>query len=108
MTFLCFIYFFFDTIKPLAMHNTVAELMIFANHWVARRCLESFGDRSCLRRHPPPRPEFFDELKQCVLSKGFVLDTESNRSLAISLENAQDKNDPEVGLIFLVQLEFYL
>ncbi|CAH8832647.1 unnamed protein product [Trichobilharzia szidati] len=85
--------------EPLAMHNTVAELMIFANHWVARQCVESYPDRSCLRRHPPPRPEFFDELKRCVASRGFVLETDSNLSLANSLENASDPNDPEVNKV---------
>ncbi|CAH8447523.1 unnamed protein product [Heterobilharzia americana] len=85
--------------EPLAMHNTVAELMIFTNHWVARQCVESYPDRSILRRHPPPRPEFFDELKRCVASRGFVLDTESNLSLANSLENAADPNDPEVNKV---------
>ncbi|VDQ06818.1 unnamed protein product [Trichobilharzia regenti] len=88
-----------ESVEPLAMHNTVAELMIFANHWVARQCVESYPDRSCLRRHPPPRPEFFDELKRCVASRGFVLETDSNLSLANSLENASDPNDPEVNKV---------
>ncbi|CAH8436353.1 unnamed protein product [Schistosoma guineensis] len=85
--------------EPLEMHNTVAELMIFANHWVARRCVEYYPDRACLRRHPPPRPEYFDELKRCIACRGFVLDTNSNLSLANSLKNASDPNDPEVNKV---------
>ncbi|XP_018647748.1 ribonuclease II-related [Schistosoma mansoni] len=85
--------------EPLEMHNTVAELMIFANHWVARRCVEYYPDRACLRRHPPPRPEYFDELKRCIACRGFVLDTSSNLSLANSLKNASDPNDPEVNKV---------
>ncbi|TGZ63828.1 hypothetical protein CRM22_006707 [Opisthorchis felineus] len=87
--------------EPLEMHGTVAELMIFANHWVARRCLETYPDRSCLRRHPPPRPEFFDELQRCAASRGFQLDIESNRSLGASLAKADDPNDPEVKRVLL-------
>ncbi|CAH8437909.1 unnamed protein product [Schistosoma turkestanicum] len=85
--------------EPLEMHNTVAELMIFANHWVARRCVEFYPDRACLRRHPPPRPEYFDELKRCIACRGFVLDTNSNLSLANSLKFASDPNDPEVNKV---------
>ncbi|VDP94563.1 unnamed protein product [Echinostoma caproni] len=81
--------------EPLEMHSTVAELMIFANHWVARRCLESYPERSCLRRHPPPRPEFFDELQRCAASRGLRVDIESNCSLGQSLAAADDPNDPE-------------
>ncbi|KAF7262293.1 hypothetical protein EG68_00470 [Paragonimus skrjabini miyazakii] len=87
--------------EQLEMHGTVAELMIFANHWVARRCLEVYPDRSCLRRHPPPRPEFFEELKLCAASRGFSLDTESNRALSASLAAAEDPKDPEVKRVLL-------
>lgn len=83
--------------EPLEMHSTVAELMIFANHWVARRCIEEFPEKSCLRRHPPPRPEFFEDLKKCAASKGFSLEVDSNKSLAASLARCIDANDPEVS-----------
>ncbi|TNN20929.1 DIS3-like exonuclease 1 [Schistosoma japonicum] len=85
--------------EPLEMHNTVAELMIFANHWVARRCVEFYPGQTCLRRHPPPRPEFFDEVKRCVASRGFILETNSNLSLSNSLNKAVDPNDPEVNKV---------
>ncbi|KAA0185075.1 DIS3 exonuclease 1 [Fasciolopsis buskii] len=87
--------------EPLEMHSTVAELMIFANHWVARRCLESFPERSCLRRHPPPRPEFFDELQRCAAARGLRVDIESNRALGQSLAAADDPKDPEVKKVLL-------
>nr|CUU99529.1 hypothetical transcript [Hymenolepis microstoma] len=83
--------------EPLEMHSTVAELMIFANHWVARECIKVFPEKSCLRRHPPPRPEFFDGLKKCAASKGFNLEVDSNKSLSASLAKCIDANDPEVN-----------
>uniref|UniRef100_A0A5K3F2M3 DIS3-like exonuclease 1 n=1 Tax=Mesocestoides corti TaxID=53468 RepID=A0A5K3F2M3_MESCO len=83
--------------EHLEMHSTVAELMIFANHWVARHCLKAFPDRSCLRRHPAPRPEFFEDLKRCAASRGFQLQVDSNKSLSASLAKCVDSNDPEVN-----------
>ncbi|VUZ43706.1 unnamed protein product [Hymenolepis diminuta] len=83
--------------EPLEMHSTVAELMIFANHWVARECIKVFPEKSCLRRHPPPRPEFFDDLKKCAASKGFNLEVDSNKALSASLAKCIDANDPEVN-----------
>ncbi|KAL7056994.1 hypothetical protein AAHC03_019040 [Spirometra sp. Aus1] len=85
--------------EPLEMHSTVAELMIFANHWIARYCLDAFPECSCLRRHPAPRSEFFEELKRCASSKGFSMSVDSNRALATSLEACNDANDPEVNKI---------
>lgn len=85
--------------EPLEMHSTVAELMIFANHWIARCCLDAFPECSCLRRHPAPRSEFFEELKRCASSKGFRMSVDSNRALAASLEACNDTNDPEVNKI---------
>ena len=40
--------------QPMEMHETIAECMIFANHWVAKRISESFPSSSLLRHHPPP------------------------------------------------------
>ena len=83
--------------EPLEMHSTVAELMIFANHWVARECIRAFPDRSCLRRHPPPKAEYFDDLKKCAASKGFHLEVDSNKALSASLTRCVDMNDPDVN-----------
>ena len=56
-----------DQIKPkshLAVHETVAECMIFANHMVAKKISEAFPHQSLLRRHPAPNNSAFDELKR--------------------------------------------
>ncbi|VEL28748.1 unnamed protein product [Protopolystoma xenopodis] len=84
------------------MHSTIAELMIFANHWVARRCLQAFPDRACLRRHPPPRPEFFDELRRCAAARGFDIRTDTNLELSRSLAACEDPKNPEVLKIVYV------
>ncbi|PIO31796.1 hypothetical protein AB205_0003320, partial [Aquarana catesbeiana] len=56
--------------QPLQVHETIAECMILANHWVAKKIWESFPQQALLRLHPPPRQEFFKELEACAQAKG--------------------------------------
>lgn len=84
--------------EPLEMHETIAECMIFANHWVAKRCIEDYPTRACLRHHPPPRMDHFVELIHCAAAKGFDINFSSNLELAKSLDAAVDENDPEVSI----------
>ncbi|KAG1943069.1 DIS3-like exonuclease 1 [Pimephales promelas] len=83
--------------QPLEVHETVAECMIFANHWVARKIQESFPHQALLRHHPPPKQEFFNQLIDSAKARGFSIDTRSNRALADSLERAVDPQDPLVN-----------
>ncbi|KAK7912656.1 hypothetical protein WMY93_012867 [Mugilogobius chulae] len=83
--------------QPLEVHETVAECMIFANHWVARKIQESFPHQALLRHHPPPRQEHFSQLQESARARGFTIDTRSNKSLADSLEQALDPQDPVVN-----------
>ncbi|KAG8145223.1 hypothetical protein E2320_013588 [Naja naja] len=48
--------------QPLEVHETIAECMILANHWVAKKIWEVFPHQALLRQHPPPRQEFFSEV----------------------------------------------
>jgi len=61
--------------QPLEVHETVAECMIFANHWVARKIQESFPHQALLRHHPPPKQEFFNQLIDSAKARGFSIDT---------------------------------
>ncbi|XP_030904535.2 DIS3-like exonuclease 1 isoform X2 [Melopsittacus undulatus] len=83
--------------QPLEVHETVAECMILANHWVAKKISEHFPHQALLRQHPPPRQEFFAELRECASAKGFTMDTRSNKALAESLDKANDPLDPIVN-----------
>uniref|UniRef100_A0A250Y6Q7 DIS3-like exonuclease 1 n=1 Tax=Castor canadensis TaxID=51338 RepID=A0A250Y6Q7_CASCN len=83
--------------QPLEVHETVAECMILANHWVAKKIWESFPHQALLRQHPPPHQEFFSELRECAKAKGFFIDTRSNKTLADSLDKAKDPSDPVVN-----------
>ncbi|KFO90940.1 DIS3-like exonuclease 1, partial [Buceros rhinoceros silvestris] len=83
--------------QPLEVHETVAECMILANHWVAKKIAEHFPHQALLRQHPPPQQEFFTELRECASAKGFSMDTRSNKALAESLDKATDPLDPIVN-----------
>lgn len=79
--------------EHLEIHDTVAECMILANHWVGRKISSSFPNHSLLRHHPLPRQEFFDNLVACASSQGFTIDTSSSKALADSLDKCVDAND---------------
>ncbi|XP_008308916.1 DIS3-like exonuclease 1 [Cynoglossus semilaevis] len=83
--------------QPLEVHETVAECMIYANHWVARKIQETFPHQALLRRHPPPRQEFFSQLVESAKARGFNIDTTTNKTLADSLERAVDPEDSLVN-----------
>ncbi|XP_051235542.1 DIS3-like exonuclease 1 [Dicentrarchus labrax] len=85
--------------QPLEVHETVAECMIYANHWVARKIQETFPHQALLRRHPPPRQDFFRELVDSATAAGFTIDTGTNKALAESLDRAVDPQDPLVNRV---------
>ncbi|XP_047139511.1 DIS3-like exonuclease 1 isoform X1 [Hydra vulgaris] len=85
--------------KKLEIHEVIAECMIFANHWVAKKLLNSFKSNSLLRCHPPPYQEYFGSLKDFAKAAGFELDTSSNKSLANSLDVCTMK-DPNINKVF--------
>ncbi|XP_058486283.1 DIS3-like exonuclease 1 [Solea solea] len=83
--------------QPLEVHETVAECMIYANHWVARKIQETFPHQALLRHHPPPRQEFFSQLLESARARGFTIDTLTNKALANSLDQAVDPEDALVN-----------
>ncbi|XP_048763599.2 DIS3-like exonuclease 1 [Ostrea edulis] len=83
----------------LEIHDTIAECMIFANHWVAKKIAEVFPNQTLLRHHPLPKNEQFENLKNCAKNKGFEVKTSSNKDLADTLDVCVDPNDPIVNRI---------
>ncbi|EDO40307.1 predicted protein [Nematostella vectensis] len=80
--------------QGLEIHETIEECMILANHWVAKRLVQTFPTCSLLRRHPLPRQQYFENLMQCAKAKGFTIKTSSNKLLAESLDKCEDPDDP--------------
>ncbi|XP_045156829.2 DIS3-like exonuclease 1 [Mercenaria mercenaria] len=83
--------------QHLEIHDTIAECMIFANHWVAKKIAEMFPNQALLRHHPLPKDEQFGNLRSCASSRGFNIETSSNKQLAESLDRCVDANDPVVN-----------
>ncbi|VDH97529.1 DIS3-like exonuclease 1 [Mytilus galloprovincialis] len=81
----------------MEIHDTIAECMIFANHWVAKKIAESFSQCALLRHHPLPRDNQFGNLKSCAEVKGFSVDINSNKTLAESLDKCVDPADSIVN-----------
>ena len=91
-----------DSIKPkehLEIHETVAECMIMANHWVARKIAEVWPSQALLRLHPPPKKENFEQLLACAASRGWSVNTSSNKALAESLNRCVDTADGTVNML---------
>jgi DIS3-like exonuclease 1 len=82
------------TKRELEVNQLVAEFMIFANQCVAHRIYTHFASESLLRRHPEPLDADFEALRRCAASRGFAVDTSSNRALARSLDAAVVDDDP--------------
>mmetsp|Transcript_13693 Transcript_13693/g.34940 ORF Transcript_13693/g.34940 Transcript_13693/m.34940 type:complete len:832 (-) Transcript_13693:339-2834(-) len=74
--------------QELEVMRMVAQLMIFANRYVAQKIFKAFPNAALLRRHPFPRGDDFKALVQCAASQGFQINTSSNRTLAESLSRA--------------------
>ncbi|WAR00124.1 DI3L1-like protein [Mya arenaria] len=86
-------------VQHLEVHDTIAECMIFANHWVAKKIAETFPNQSLLRHHPLPKEEQFTNLNNCAASRGFEIKTSTNKELAESLDRCVDSKDPVVNKI---------
>ncbi|XP_069126738.1 DIS3-like exonuclease 1 [Argopecten irradians] len=83
--------------QHLEVHETIAECMIFANHWVAKKIAEAFPNSALLRHHPLPRMDKFENLLTCASAKNYKVHTDSSKALAESLDRCDDPNDPVVN-----------
>ena len=82
--------------KELEIHNTVAELMIYANGYVATKIYDSFRESALLGIHRSVEQSRFDSLKN-VLDVGDVsLEGSSNMALANTLKKV-DQADAVVN-----------
>ncbi|KAJ8307659.1 hypothetical protein KUTeg_014786 [Tegillarca granosa] len=81
----------------LEIHDTIAECMIFANHWVAKKIAEVFPNNALLRHHPLPKEEQFANLLSCAAARGFTINITTNKDLADSLDKCVIPGDPEVN-----------
>ncbi|KAI8340999.1 exosome complex exonuclease RRP44 [Choanephora cucurbitarum] len=72
----------------------VEEFMLLANISVAKKIYSKFPSSAMLRKHAAPPTNNFDSLRKVLAEKGLVLNTESSKALADSLDNAVIPEDP--------------
>ena len=83
------------TTKELKDTNSlVEEFMLLANITVARKIYETFPNCALLRRHPAPPLSNYEILLKASSAKGVLLEVESAKALANSLDVAHIPNDP--------------
>ncbi|KAH8884570.1 RNB-domain-containing protein [Thozetella sp. PMI_491] len=83
------------TKEHLDTMSLVEEFMLLANTSVAARIHEAFPQTAILRRHAAPPRTNFDELSnQLKVKKGIMLNVESSRALADSLDRCVDPRNP--------------
>lgn len=77
-------------------NSLVEEFMLLANISVAEQLFKHFPDTAVLRRHPAPPQDNFEALNRALEARNpeFCLDTSSSKALALSLDKANDPNDP--------------
>eukprot|EP01130_Rhizamoeba_saxonica_P015586 TRINITY_DN7040_c0_g1_i6.p1 TRINITY_DN7040_c0_g1~~TRINITY_DN7040_c0_g1_i6.p1 ORF type:complete len:657 (-),score=159.72 TRINITY_DN7040_c0_g1_i6:617-2587(-) len=75
----------FKVKKELEVMKLIAEFMIFANVSVAKKIYQHFPDSAILRRHPYPREDRFDDLKDAAYTKNIDIDVSSNLTLSKSI-----------------------
>ena len=83
------------TTKELKQTNSlVEEFMLLANISVAKKIYEVFPNCALLRRHPSPPLSNYGILLKAANAKGVLLEVESAKALAVSLDLAHIKGDP--------------
>jgi exosome complex exonuclease DIS3/RRP44 len=76
-------------------NKLVEEFMVLANQSVGRKILENFPTTSVLRRHPPPKAELLETLKELLAKQGYTaFHFGTNKELADSLSAIIRTNDP--------------
>lgn len=75
--------------KQEEIHQTIAELMILANTWVAEMIHGRVPDRALLRIHRSAEETRFEDLKEILKAGRISFDGSSNMSLAESLRKAE-------------------
>ncbi|XP_043496983.1 exosome complex exonuclease RRP44 [Polistes fuscatus] len=72
----------------------IEEFMLLANISVAHKIFSEFPECAMLRRHPEPSQKNFEPLIKAGKNQGFVINTNSGKELAESLDKAQKEDNP--------------
>lgn len=75
--------------KQMEIHNTIAELMILSNTWVAKTIYNKSSDSALLRNHRSVEDSRFEDLKAVLDAGKIAFDGKDNMALANSLKAAE-------------------
>nr|XP_003705753.1 PREDICTED: exosome complex exonuclease RRP44 [Megachile rotundata] len=75
-------------------NSMVEEFMLLANISVANKIVEEFPECAVLRRHPEPPPANFEPLIKAGKNQGFIINTNTGKELAESLDKCHKADNP--------------
>ncbi|XP_020278161.1 exosome complex exonuclease RRP44 [Pseudomyrmex gracilis] len=75
-------------------NSMVEEFMLLANISVAEKIVAEFPECAMLRRHPEPPQSNFEPLIKAAKNQGFIINTNSGKELAQSLNEANKESNP--------------
>ena len=84
-------------------NQMVEEMMLLANISTAERILEAYPAAAMLRRHPIPEQKMFEPLLKAAKACGVEIDSQSNRTLATSLDAAVRPQDAYFNTLLRLQ-----
>ena len=84
-------------------NQMVEEMMLLANVSTAERILQAYPAAAMLRRHPIPEQKMFEPLLKAAKACGVDIDTQSNRTLAASLDAAVRPEDAYFNTLLRLQ-----
>lgn len=89
--------------KQMEIHNTIAELMILSNSWVAKTIYDKAPDSALLRNHRSVEDSRFEDLKAVLDAGKIAFDGKDNMALANSLKAAENATKSNSAMQSLFQ-----
>lgn len=80
----------------------IEEFMLLANVSVAEKIITEFPECAMLRRHPEPPQKNFESLIKAGKNQGFVINTNSGKELAESLDKAEKEDNPYFNIMLRI------
>ncbi|KAK2489328.1 hypothetical protein MC885_011272 [Smutsia gigantea] len=83
-------------------NSMVEEFMLLANISVAKKIHEEFSEHALLRKHPAPPPSNYEILVKAAKSKNLEIKTDTAKSLADSLDQADSPTFPYLNTLLRI------
>ncbi|KTW27004.1 hypothetical protein T552_02496 [Pneumocystis carinii B80] len=95
----------FESKKLYETNFLVEEFMLLANISVAHKIYEAYPEFAILRRHVAPPKENFETLRDILkVRRNMILNTESSKTLAVSLDKCVDPDEPYFNTLLRIMV----